>query len=99
MVLHDCHRISKTLGSRGASQAPDGPSSQSEKTDEFSTLYICVRDGRVDEFLGPRRGRRGPCLYRRLLISVSVDELLGLLCVPASADTPASRRKDHKYQC
>lgn len=24
---------------------------------------------------------------------------MDFLCVPASADTPASRRKDHQYQC
>ena len=27
-----------------------GPPNHSEKTDDFSALYICVRDGRVDEF-------------------------------------------------
>jgi hypothetical protein len=28
----------------------EGPESQSEKTNEFSTLHICVRNRRIDEF-------------------------------------------------
>ena len=96
------NRISRIPRNRWYSGAPSGDRTArhlNPVTDEFSTLYICVRDRRVDEFWDARSRSRDPCLNGWV-----VDQshaLMGFwyfLRSPASPKIPASDRKHQQHQ-
>ena len=72
----------KSFVCRGVSQGKTSPAYHSEKTYDFSALYICVRDRRVDEFwdagwrafvttTGTCRKRRPQAVSKRWFVDAS----------------------------